>query len=112
MKTSKSSTRRFALAAVAAVMALTATAVTVTPANADEWRRHNWGDHDGDWNGGWGGGFSIYSGPSYYYAPAPTYYYAPPPTYYYPPPPAYYAPAPYYGPSFGFSINVPLRGRY
>ena len=104
MTTSENSTRRFAMAAVAAAMALTATAMSATPAKVDEWRRHHGcGDHEGGWNGG----FSIYSGPSYYYAPAPTYYYAPPPPIYYAPPPAYYTP-----PSFGFSINVPLRGRY
>lgn len=105
MTTLKNSKRRFALAAVAAVMALTATARSAMPANADEWRRHHgWSDDDHGWYGG--PSFSFYGGPSYYYAPAPTYYY--------PPPPVYYQPAPvYYGPpSIGFSINVPLRGRY
>ena len=96
MKTSKSSARRIALAAVAA-MALTVTAVSATPALADRWRHHGWGD-DND-QGGWNGGFSFYSGPGYYYAPPPTYYYAPPP-------PVYYGP-----PSLGFGINVPLGGR-
>lgn len=105
MTNSKSSTRRFALSAAAAVLALTVTALSAVPAMADDWHRyHGWG---ASWYGG--PSISFYSGPGYYYAPAPAYY-APPPAYYYPPPQPYYAPAPvYYGPAVGLGLSFRIR---
>ena len=104
MTKSYSSTRRFALPAVAAVLALILTAISATPAMADGWHRyHGWGH-------GWYGGPSIsfYGGPGYYYAPPPAYYYPPPA--YYPPPQPYYAPAPaYYGPAIGLGLSFHVR---
>ena len=109
MRESNRFARRVALAAAVAIVALTAAAVPLKPANADEWRRHaGWGGYGHGWYAG--PSFSFYAGPSYYYAPPPPAYYYPPPPAYYPPPPVYYSPpayyAPYAVPFLGFSINI------
>jgi hypothetical protein len=94
---------RIAAATLGLGVAVMASLAPLSSANAEnDWNHRNW-QHNGWDHRHWsdnrvGGGF---------YVTTPGYYYNPPPVYY-PPPPVYYAPAPapYYGPSFGFSIHV------
>ena len=102
---------------IAALMGgLALMAVSMSAAQADNWKGHghgnDWG-HGKNWHKGhrgWDGGPNVVIRNGYYYAPPPRVYYAPPPVYYAPPPPVYYAPPPppvYYAP--GPQLNLEFR---